>query len=85
MSGGQFTSIDFPGASYSAAYFINTTDDVLGQYQAGGIFHTFVMTRRIRHEAQYTVTDLGTLGGSSSNAFGINDSGEVTGSAKYGE
>ena len=31
--------------------------------------------------AQYTITDLGTLGGTSSQGFGINDSGQVTGYA----
>ena len=29
--------------------------------------------------ASYTVTDLGTIGGSSSAAYGLNDSGQVVG------
>jgi probable HAF family extracellular repeat protein len=81
LSAGQFTSIDFPGASYTGATAINTTDDVLGRYQIAGVFHGFILSRRVRHNAHYTVTDLGTLGGSASIAFGINNAGEVAGGA----
>jgi probable HAF family extracellular repeat protein len=81
FSNGQFTTIDYPGASYTAAYFINTTDDVLGQYQVNGVFHSFLMTRRVAHNSHYTITDLGTLGGSFSLASAISNDGGITGGA----
>jgi probable HAF family extracellular repeat protein len=81
LSNGQFTTIDFPGASYTAAYFISTTDDVLGQYQVNGVFHSYLMTRRVAHNSHYTITDLGTLGGSFSIASGIGNDGGITGGA----
>jgi probable HAF family extracellular repeat protein len=81
VNSGHFTTIDFPGASYTAAYFINTTDDVLGQYQVNGVFHSFVMIRRVAHNSHYTITDLGTLGGSFSLASAISNDGGITGGA----
>ena len=81
LSAGQFTTVDFPGASYTGATAINTTDDVVGRYQIAGVSHGFILSRRVRHDARYTVTDLGTLGGSASIAIGINNAGEVAGGA----
>jgi probable HAF family extracellular repeat protein len=81
LNNGQFTTIDFPGASFTAAYFINTTDDVVGQYQMNGVFHSYLMTRRAAHSANYTITDLGALGGPFSAASGIGNDGGITGAA----
>ena len=81
FSAGQFTTIDFPGASYTGATAINTTDDILGRYQIDGVFHGFLLTRRVRHDSRYTITDLGTLGGSASIAIGINSAGDIGGGA----
>ena len=38
-----------------------------------------VGSRQVMSVTQYTITDLGTLGGSSSGAGGINNSGQVVG------
>jgi probable HAF family extracellular repeat protein len=37
------------------------------------------------HAAEFTVTDLGTLGGPRSSAFGLNESGEVVGESDTAE
>ncbi len=38
-------------------------------------------TARVEAQVNYTVTDLGTLGGTQSYASGINDSGQIVGNA----
>jgi hypothetical protein len=39
---GSFTSIDFPGATSTAASGINPRGDIVGTYTAGGITHGFL-------------------------------------------
>jgi hypothetical protein len=39
---GEFTSIDFPGATLTRAFGINTNGDIVGTYVAGGVQHAFV-------------------------------------------
>lgn len=41
----------------------------------------FAVDGHSAHAELYRLTDLGTLGGSSSSAFGINDTGQVVGSS----
>ncbi len=43
------------------------------------------MTQQLRADILYSVTDLGTLGGSSSYAYGINSSGQVVGWTDIGD
>jgi probable HAF family extracellular repeat protein len=85
LSDGQFTSIDFPGAVFSDATAINLKSDIVGRYRgADNVFHGYLLRREERLEDRYTITDLGTLGGSSSTAFGINQKGHVAGVANDG-
>jgi len=43
MEGGTFTSIDFPGATYTAATAINQRGDIVGRYVADGLTRGFLL------------------------------------------
>jgi probable HAF family extracellular repeat protein len=58
----------------SCAYAINDTGQVAGCAVMGANWHAFVYS-------ESTMTDLGTLGGASSVATGLNDNGQVVGYA----
>jgi probable HAF family extracellular repeat protein len=63
-----------PGGSWSSAYAINDSGQIIGYGLNGsGSFRAFVSSPGLR------LIELGTLGGSSSYAFGINDAGEIVG------
>jgi len=66
---------------YSAAYAINNARQIAGTTYAAGSTteHAFLWT------ATTGMQDLGTLGGSTSFAFGINDKGEVVGQSDNGQ
>jgi probable HAF family extracellular repeat protein len=64
----------FPGGSWSAAYGVNASGEVVGYGDtSSGHFRAFTWS------PSGGMTMLGTLGGLDSWAMGINDSGEVTG------
>ncbi|MDQ6619447.1 MAG: hypothetical protein M3Z31_07080 [Pseudomonadota bacterium] len=64
------------GGSISNAYAINTRGDIAGGFTSGGAAHAF------RYLASNTsISDLGTFGGTTGQAYGINVFGEVTGFA----
>ncbi len=83
-SGGVMTDLGTLGGTSSGGYAINNSGQVTGYADtsgysaadpiADGHTHAFVTTGGV-------MTDLGTLGGSSSLGFGINSSGQVTGSS----
>ena len=78
-SNGTMQSIGrLPGGNTSFAYAINNSGQVAGDSLTSdpAITHAFLYSNG-------TVQDLGTLGGSQSNAFGINNHGDVVGLA-YG-
>jgi probable HAF family extracellular repeat protein len=82
LSNGQFNSIDFPGGVFSDATAVNPKGDIVGRYRGtDNVFHGYLLTREERLEDRYTLTDLGTLGGTTSIAFGINERGHVGGVA----
>jgi probable HAF family extracellular repeat protein len=63
-----------PGAAFFAASAINASGDVVGSLYSSGF--------GARHAAVYShgvITDLGTLGGSNSDAYAINDAGQIAG------
>ncbi|MFN0169124.1 MAG: hypothetical protein ACKV22_22090 [Bryobacteraceae bacterium] len=77
---GHYTGFDFPGATLTAGHSISGNGDVVGRYQnSDGVNHGFLYLRGSR--PQYKVTDLGTLGGSFSIAYGANNSGTIAGAA----
>jgi len=45
LSGRVFTTIDFPGATYTEAWRINDNGQIVGRYQSGdGNFHVYLLT-----------------------------------------
>lgn len=77
---GEYSSFDYPGATLTAGHAISAQGDVVGRYQnSDGINHGYLYSRASR--PHYKVTDLGTLGGSFSIAYGLNNAGAVAGAA----
>ena len=77
---GEYVSFDYPGATLTAGHAISAGGDVVGRYQnSDGVNHGFLYLRGSR--SQYKVTDLGTLGGSFSIAYGTNNGGAIAGAA----
>jgi uncharacterized membrane protein len=77
-SGFTFTTIDFPGATYTIANGINNQGDIVGQYNdASGKSHGF-----LRHLGVFSSIDFpGALG---TVANGINVGGDIVGSYSIG-
>jgi probable HAF family extracellular repeat protein len=70
-------SVTLLGGTGSAASDINRWGDVVGSITSGGVTHGFL-------NAGGTYTDLGTLGGTNSNANAINDAGQIVGGSDNG-
>lgn len=69
--------VDVDPAHYSAAVAVNGAGQVVGfEYSAD-----FSYTRGFSWTSAGGLTQMGTLGGTSSSAYGVNDAGEVVGSA----
>ena len=77
LSNGQFTSFDFPGATFTGMAGITPDGDIVGRAQINGVFHGFVLKRG--QQPRYQMTDLGTLGGKMASAFGVSNAGVVSG------
>jgi uncharacterized membrane protein len=74
LSDGQFTSIDFPGATLSQAWKINSHSDIVGSYQdTSGLYHGFLWRDGV-------FTAINFPGAERTFAFGINDRGDIVGS-----
>ena len=43
LSGGQFSTIDFPGATFTSADAMNQRGDILGRYTLDGVTHGYVL------------------------------------------
>ena len=79
LSNGKFSSFDCPGASFTGAAGITSEGDIVGRCQIDGVYHGFYLKRSL--QVQYTITDLGTLGGDAATAFAVDDAGAITGFA----
>ncbi|MGA9899877.1 MAG: hypothetical protein WBQ09_17390 [Terriglobales bacterium] len=70
---GAYASFDFPGASSTEAFSVNSTGDIVGPYtDASNIAHGFLLSG-----GNYTAIDF--PGSTASLAGGINDSGVIVG------
>jgi probable HAF family extracellular repeat protein len=75
-SGGSMHSlIGFPGVQRTIAKAINSSGQIAGDADSGGVAHAFSYSNGV-------MQDLGTLGGDVSYANGINDSGWVVGESR---
>jgi hypothetical protein len=68
-----FTTIDFPGASFTGAIGINSRGDIVGRYlMPGGVFHGFLLSGR-----DFTTID--PPGATYTEADGISAEGDIVG------
>lgn len=67
-----FTTLDFPGSTSTNALGVNTSGQVVGSYQAGGVTQGFLLSGGV-------FTSIDFSGSSLTSANGINDSGQVVG------
>jgi probable HAF family extracellular repeat protein len=44
LSDGQLTTIDYPGATFTGAFAINSRGEVVGRYTANGVTHGFLLS-----------------------------------------
>ncbi len=85
------TDLGTLGGTYTYGIGINARGQVSGYSYTSGdpfvgdSFHAFLWTPTTSNGVNGTMQDLGTLGGSSSNGFGINDSGQVSGYSGAGD
>ena len=45
LSGGEFTSFDFPSANSTEAFGINPRGDIVGEYISAGVTHGFLLSK----------------------------------------
>jgi probable HAF family extracellular repeat protein len=76
LSDGQYDKIEVSNATFTGATSINNRGDIVGRYAgSNNVFHGFLL----RKHPEYQITDLGTLGGTFSNAYGLNNHAHVGG------
>src|SRR6516162_9427448 len=69
---GTFTSIDFPGASFTAAVGINPRGDIVGRFIVGGAQHGFLISGG-------STTTFDVPGSASTFPTGITPGGDIVG------
>jgi hypothetical protein len=73
LSSGDFTSIDFPGATFAAALGINPRGDIVGRYiDADGVTHGYLLRAE-----RFTSIDF--PGAIQTEIWGINPRGDIVG------
>src|SRR2546426_12807716 len=68
----SFTTIDFPGATSTQPWGINTRGDIVGLYVSGGVTHGFLLST-----GQYNTVDFPDATGT--EVYAINPQGDVGG------
>jgi len=71
-SGGTFTTIDFPGATRTAAAGINAAGDIVGGWSDSTGAHGFLLQAGVFTPINFPLA-------TSTAPFGINDTGEIAG------
>ena len=71
-SGGTFTTIDYPGATGTAAAGINTAGDIVGGWSATSTFHGFLLQGGAFTSIDFPLAHRTT-------AWGVSDTGEIAG------
>jgi hypothetical protein len=70
---GTYTSFNYPSATFSEAFDVNTNGDIVGVYEdTSGVFHGFLLSGG-------TYSSIDFPGATYTQAEGINDSGEIVG------
>ena len=72
LSGGRYTTIDFPGSTFTILSGINAQGDITGSYQAGGLPYGFLL-----NGGDYT--SIGFAGATFTNTTGLNTRGDIVG------
>src|SRR5207245_1633405 len=73
VSDGDFTSIEYPGATFTGAYGNNPCGDIVGRYRdAGGVTHGYLLSRD-----QFSTFDF--PGASFTGGAAINPGGDLVG------
>lgn len=73
LSGGTYTSFDYPGAAFTIANGLNNHGDIVGFYgDTSGVYHGFLLSGGI-----YSAIDV--PGATATEAYGINDAGNTVG------
>jgi probable HAF family extracellular repeat protein len=77
FSQGTYTQIDYPGATTTSCYGIDSSGDVTGFYiDSAGSYHGFLLSRN-------TYTTIDYPGAQATTLFRINDVGQIVGVADY--
>ncbi len=73
LSGGTYTSFDYPGATFTIAIGINNHGEIVGFYgDAAGVYHGFSLLGG-------TYTSIDAPDTTSTEAYGVNDAGDIVG------
>jgi len=76
-SAGVYTTIDVPGATFTACFAINNAGTIVGNYRDSLGAHGFVL--RDGSFATIDVPGAGTANGAATRAYGINAAGQIVG------
>jgi hypothetical protein len=73
LSGGTYTSFDYPGATFTVANGINNHGEIVGFYgDASGVYHGFSLLGG-------TYTSIDAPETTATEAYGVNDAGDIVG------
>lgn len=77
---GQFTTVQYPGSTFTQANGINAWGDIVGRYDIGTVSHGFTLVDGVYSSVDVPgATGTNALGQTGTLAFGIDDSGDISG------